>query len=115
MEVDNGININQLRELIDTKNTSKINHYDVFTLGRISVQKNSRLFNEIALKLPKLKFLWIGDGELRSELTAPNITVTGWLTRHEALKYSLNSAYLIVGRITDEFVGSNVYEKTMCS
>lgn len=91
VEVDNGININQLQELIDTTDTSKINHYDVFTLGRISVQKNPRLFNEIALKLPKLKFLWIGDGELRSELTAPNIIVTGWLTRHEALKYSLNS------------------------
>ncbi|GHN40363.1 glycosyltransferase [Lactobacillus delbrueckii] len=43
------------------------------------------------MKLPNLKFLWIGDGELRSELTAPNITVTGWLTHHEALKYSLNS------------------------
>lgn len=91
VEVDNGINIDQLQELIDTTDTSKIDHYDVFTLGRISVQKNPRVFNEVALKLPNLKFLWIGDGELRSELTAPNITITGWLTRHEALKYSLNS------------------------
>lgn len=91
VEVDNGINIEQLQELIDTTDASKIDHYDVFTLGRISVQKNPHVFNEVALKLPNLKFLWIGDGELRSELTAPNITVTGWLTRHEALKYSLNS------------------------
>ncbi|MCT3517678.1 glycosyltransferase [Lactobacillus delbrueckii subsp. bulgaricus] len=91
VEVDNGINIEQLQELIDTTDASKIDHYDVFTLGRISVQKNPNVFNEVALKLPNLKFLWIGDGELRSELTAPNITVTGWLTRHEALKYSLNS------------------------
>lgn len=91
VEVDNGINIEQLQELIDTTDASKIDHYDIFTLGRISVQKNPHVFNEVALKLPNLKFLWIGDGELRSELTAPNITVTGWLTRHEALKYSLNS------------------------
>ena len=35
--------------------------------------------------LPDLRFLWIGDGELRDALTAPNIEVTGWLSRKEVL------------------------------
>src|SRR5699024_6920633 len=33
------------------------------------------------------EFMWIGDGELRSELTAPNITITGWINNNKALAY----------------------------
>ena len=42
--------------------------------------------------LPELEFVWIGDGELRAELIAPNIVVTGWKTREEVLKimYDIN-------------------------
>lgn len=90
-EVDNGINIADLQSLMDTTDISDGTHYDVFTLGRISMQKNPRVFNDVALKLPNLKFLWIGDGELRSELTAPNITITGWINRNSALKYAMQS------------------------
>lgn len=45
-------------------------------------QKNPSLFNAIAEQLvsdSRIRFIWIGDGELRSSLTAKNITVTGWL------------------------------------
>ncbi|OUO46649.1 glycosyl transferase [Olsenella sp. An285] len=59
--------------------------YTVFTIGRICDQKNPELFNRIALSLPDLRFLWIGDGELRDALTASNIEVTGWLGRQEVL------------------------------
>ena len=59
--------------------------YTVFTIGRICDQKNPELFNQVALALPDLRFLWIGDGELRDALTAPNIEVTGWLSRKEVL------------------------------
>lgn len=90
-EVDNGINIDELQSLMDSMNTSDGEHYDVFTLGRISMQKNPKAFNEVALRLPSLKFLWIGDGELREELTAPNITITGWVDRNQALKYAMQS------------------------
>ena len=59
--------------------------YTVFTIGRICDQKNPELFNQVAFALPDLRFLWIGDGELRDALTAPNIEVTGWLSRKEVL------------------------------
>lgn len=59
--------------------------YTVFTIGRICDQKNPEFFNQVALALPDLRFLWIGDGELRDTLTAPNIEVTGWLSRREVL------------------------------
>ncbi|MDR1788711.1 MAG: glycosyltransferase [Treponema sp.] len=48
--------------------------------GLASVQKNPRLFNEIALAFPAQPFCWIGDGPLTRELSAPNITITGWLS-----------------------------------
>ena len=84
--VDNGVNLKEFNEIkfnhqIDT------NHLKIATLGRISLQKNPILFNKIALAFPSLEFLWIGDGNLRNELTAPNITITGWVDNKTALKY----------------------------
>ncbi len=59
----------------------------VATCGRISPQKNPRLFNEIAKALPDLTFHWIGDGPLRGELTASNIIITGLLSHKEAIAH----------------------------
>ena len=86
--VNNGINTAQLQKLMDEVGDSEPHPFTVFTLGRICYQKNPSQFNEIALAMPDIHFLWIGDGELRSELTAPNITITGWTERKKALKYS---------------------------
>ena len=58
----------------------------ICTVGRIGFQKNPKLFNEIAQEFPDLQFTWIGDGELRNELTSKNINITGWLERKEVLK-----------------------------
>ena len=58
----------------------------ICTVGRIGYQKNPKLFNEIAGALPDNKFTWIGDGELKKELTSSNITVTGWKKEEEVLK-----------------------------
>lgn len=87
--VNNGINVNELQGLIDSVAPSEQHTFTVFTLGRICYQKNPTLFNKIAEAMPDVKFLWIGDGELRDELTAPNIEITGWSSREDALKYSL--------------------------
>lgn len=58
----------------------------VVTSGRISFQKNPSLFNSIALALPEVTFIWVGDGPLKDLITAPNITITGYLSRNEALR-----------------------------
>ena len=87
--VNNGINIDELQRLIDSVENIHEHPFTVFTLGRICYQKKPRLFNMIAEAMPKVKFLWIGDGELKNGLTAPNIEVTGWVNRKDALMYSL--------------------------
>lgn len=87
--VNNGINIAHLQKMIDMVDLNEKQPFTVFTLGRICYQKNPRLFNKIALAMPDVRFMWIGDGELRKELTAPNIEVTGWVDRQKALQYSM--------------------------
>lgn len=87
--VDNGIDIERLQNLIEGTKVNQEHVFSVFTLGRICYQKNPELFNKIALKLSGVRFLWIGDGELRNVLTAANIEVTGWVGRQEALRYAL--------------------------
>ena len=88
--VNNGINMAELQEVIDK--TEKIPHlFTVYTLGRICYQKNPTLFNEIAEKLPEIRFIWIGDGELRGELKSENIEITGWVDRSTAIKYAVNA------------------------
>lgn len=86
--INNGINIKEIDSIIE-ENEQKENEFKklIFcTSGRIGYQKNPKLFNEIAKQFPDNKFVWIGDGELREELTAHNIEITGWKTREEVLK-----------------------------
>lgn len=82
--INNGINIKKLPKLkekeVDIKNLK------ICTLGRISIQKDPKRFNEIAKKFSKIQFTWIGDGELINELNAPNIKITGWLEKEKALE-----------------------------
>ena len=88
--VNNGINMAELQEIIDK--TEKIEHpFTVYTLGRICYQKNPTLFNEIAESIPDVKFVWIGDGELREQLTSKNIEITGWTDRSTAIRYAVNA------------------------
>lgn len=88
--VNNGINMAELQKIIDK--TPKMSHpFTVYTLGRICYQKNPMLFNSIAEALPNIQFIWIGDGELRNELTSPNIKITGWVNRTTAIKYAVNA------------------------
>lgn len=87
--VNNGINTNGLDAVM--AGVEKTNHpFTVFTSGRICYQKNPKLFNDIALAMPETRFLWIGDGELRKELSAPNIEITGWVDRDRVIKESVN-------------------------
>ena len=94
--VDNGINEEELEALLNKIGNLSSKDPTVCTVGRICYQKNPDLFNEIAMELPHVKFLWIGDGELRNKLTASNIEVTGWLDRESALKISMKSKVFIL-------------------
>lgn len=83
--IETGININELSRFIDKIPVKKMDKITVFSLGRICKQKRPEIFNQIALQAPEVDFIWIGDGELAHVLDAPNIKVTGWLPRKEAL------------------------------
>ena len=100
--VNNGVNIRELSRTIETAGSrigtpaAESHPFTVFTLGRINYQKNPERFNRIAEALPDIRFLWIGDGELRDCLTSKNIEITGWVDRSRALEYSLSAdAFLL--------------------
>lgn len=60
----------------------------IATIGRICQQKNPKLFNEIAEYYqanPQIKFLWIGDGDMRECMRAGNIEITGWVDKEEVI------------------------------
>lgn len=94
--VNNGINADELETMMEKIEVDKAEELTVFTLGRICYQKNPMLFNQIALQMPHVHFIWIGDGELKNELTAPNIEITGWVKREEALKYSMRASVFVL-------------------
>lgn len=81
--VRNGVDINSVSKFHKKFSNSK---FTIGTSGRIYCQKNPESFNQIALSLPDYNFVWIGDGDLKDKLTAPNITITGWNTYEDTLK-----------------------------
>lgn len=93
--VNNGINLKEFNDVNINSHKTDINHLKIATIGRISLQKNPKLFNKIAEVFPNLKFTWIGDGDLRSELTSSNIKITGWVDNRKAIKY-LNDSDIFV-------------------
>lgn len=116
--VNNGINIEQLHSLVERHKSDGIEcPLTVFTLGRICHQKNPEQFNSIAEKLPNVKFLWIGDGELRDKLTSPNIEITGWVERERALEYSMQADVFILTSLWEGLPISlleSMYTRKLC-
>ena len=94
--VNNGINLKELKPLRESVKTAFRKPITVCTNGRILYQKNPALFNQIAALLPDIRFVWIGEGELKSELTSPNIEVTGWVSREKALELVCASDFFIL-------------------
>ncbi|MBB1139440.1 glycosyltransferase [Myroides sp. WP-1] len=93
--VRNGIDLSHLNQhYIEKENSSS--QLVIGTIGRISYQKNPALFNAVALLFPQHQFIWIGDGELRHQLTAPNITISGWFTNNTAVFPYLNQLDLYI-------------------
>ncbi|MBR0149782.1 MAG: glycosyltransferase [Synergistaceae bacterium] len=83
--IETGLNISELSRTLSNIQPTKHERFTVFSLGRIVRQKRPDVFNKIAELVPEAKFIWIGGGPLSYELTAPNIEITGWMPREEAL------------------------------
>ena len=83
--IETGVNIDDLGKALKDVEPVKNERFTVYTLGRVCFQKQPALFNRIAELVSESDFVWIGSGELESELTAKNVRVTGWMPRHEAL------------------------------
>lgn len=83
--IETGVNLPNLSAQLDGIEPARNEKFTVYTLGRVCAQKQPRLFNRIAELVPEARFVWIGSGELEKELTAPNIKITGWKPRKEAL------------------------------
>lgn len=86
--VRNGIDIENVHEHLIPHQNEKLT---IGLMGRITFQKNPQTFNQIALKFPDFNFVWIGDGELRPLITAPNIRITGWLLDRKTVLQELNN------------------------
>ena len=95
--ISNGVELEDIKEYIP-KNPKKINtkKLTIATTGRVSYQKNPKLFNEIAENFPNIKFIWVGMGDLENELTSKNIEITGWKTKDELMKILLKSDIFIL-------------------
>ena len=91
--ISNGINLDKINNIINSVEHKDDDRFVVYTIGRIDYQKNPELFNQIAKRMPEVKFVWIGDGELKNKLNSPNIEVTGWIDNNgvieKALKYDV--------------------------
>lgn len=115
--IETGVNLRELSNALDRIKPVKNNRFTVFSLGRICRQKRPELFNRIAELVPEARFLWIGEGELRDQLTAPNIEVTGWKPRLEALAMAKGADAFILCSYGEAIAMSlieNMYIKKLC-
>lgn len=115
--IETGVNLRDLSAALDDIRPIGNDRFTVFSLGRICTQKRPDLFNCIAELVPEAQFLWIGDGELRSQLNAPNIEVTGWKPRNEALALAKGTDAFILcsyGEAIAMSVLENMYMKKLC-
>lgn len=77
--INNGVEVPNVEPAYKTRK-----EYITFgTIGRLTYQKNPKDFNTIAEHFrsnKNIRFLWIGDGELRKEIHEnDNLQVTGWV------------------------------------
>ncbi len=94
--ISNGVDTLEINKIMRSQGKSTTEEKSVVTLGRISAQKNPHMFNKIAERMPECNFIWIGDGELRGELTASNISITGWIEREKAVAILSTAAAFVL-------------------
>lgn len=103
---ENGIDISKI-DMFDLGNHKKENErIKIYTAGRIGMQKNPDLFNEIAKLCPNMDFVWVGDGDEKYRLTSKNIRITGLIPIKEQFEEFYSS---------DAFVLCSQWEVSPCS
>ena len=115
--IETGVNLKDLSASLDDVEPIRSEKFTVFSLGRICTQKQPQVFNRIAELVPEARFLWIGDGELKDQLTAPNIEITGWKPRHEALAMAKGADAFVLCSLGEAIAMSlieNMYIKKLC-
>lgn len=115
--VETGVNLEDLSVSLDGLKPIRNEKFTIFTLGRVCRQKQPNLFNKIAELVPEARFVWIGNGELENELTAPNIEVTGWKDRKEALAMAKGADVYILCSLGEAIAMSlveNMFIKKLC-
>ncbi len=115
--ISNGIDINILNNQMQNVKVEKHNKPIVFTIGRICEQKNPSMFNAIASSMPNVDFVWIGDGELKEQLTSENIKITGWISREEVIKYAMQADIFVLASLWEGLPISlleSMYMKKVC-
>lgn len=89
--VNNAVDLEDLDDMMEYGGNAPHEKFTVYTSGRIEYQKNPEMFNEVAERLPNVKFVWIGEGSMRDCLTSENIEITGWEERENAIKIAEKS------------------------
>ncbi|MFN0047751.1 MAG: glycosyltransferase [Cytophagales bacterium] len=94
VSIPNGV---QIEDSYSEKEANS-NKIIVGTVGRISEQKNPKLFNQLARYFEdhdNIEFIWIGSGEQVGYLDSKNVKVTGWLNKADLdMKMSEIDIYL---------------------
>ena len=114
--IETGIDLADLSASLNGIEPEKNEKFTVFTLGRACVQKHPQVFNKIAELVPEARFVWIGNGELENLLIAPNIEVTGWKPRKEALAIAKGADVFILCSLGEAIAMSlieNMYIKKL--
>lgn len=91
--IPNGIDSVEMDEIISQADKLKKHRQrsTICMLGKVVHQKNPELFNDIAKEFPEVDFVWIGGGPLEEKLDSPNVEITGWLTRVQAIAKIMES------------------------
>lgn len=87
--INNGTEVPFFENSLSINSPLDSKDFVIVSIGRITFQKNPKLFNEIAklfINDKNIKFIWIGDGELKGEIDSPNVTITGWMSKLEISK-----------------------------
>lgn len=115
--VETGVNLSDLHTIIDPIAPESTEKFTVYGMGRLCTQKQPNLFNRIAELVPEARFIWIGTGELQHQLSASNIEVTGWKSRHEAIAMGKGAQIYVLCSLGEAIAMSlieNMYIGKLC-